>query len=127
MNLSAAHLFGMLNPQLKVEFARRGLSRLERQRFYLDCEPFLDSMYPLGKLLQAATQTLQELDDHEIETLVNQLPLQERDRDALIHALRLLPAHQNDPPLDAVRMAVDDAWEPLIEPHLRTMLKLLAN
>lgn len=127
MNLSAAYLFGMLNPQLQVEFARRGLSRLERQRFYLDCEPFLDPKYPLGKLLQAATQTLQELDDHEIETLVNQLPLQERDRDALIHALRLLPAHQNDPPLDAVRMAVDDAWEPLIEPHLRTMLKLLAN
>lgn len=127
VNLSAAYVFGMLHPQLRIGFARCGLTRLQRERLIADCQPLLDVKAPVGKLLFAATQTLQELDDHEIESLVGQLPLSEGDHEALAHALRLIPAHQNDSPLDAIRVALDDAWEPLIEPYLRAWLSQLAN
>lgn len=126
-NLMAAYVFGMLHPQLRVEFARVGLTRLQRERFQSDCEPLLTPAAPVGKLLSAIGQTLQEVDAEEVESLVAQIPLSPGDQQALSHALRLIAARKDDAPLDAVRIALDDAWESLLEPHLRAVLNGLAR
>ncbi|HEY4262894.1 MAG TPA: hypothetical protein VGM98_22230 [Schlesneria sp.] len=51
----------------------------------------------------------------------------EHDWTGPVHLLPLIPAHQSDSPLDAVRVALDDAWEPLLEPYLGVWLSTLAN
>jgi hypothetical protein len=126
-NLTSAALFGMLAPQLKVEFSKRGLTRLRRARFQSDYEPFLREDSPVGRLLTATAQTLQELDDDEIASLVRQIPLEAVDERALIHALQQFPAHRSARPMEAIRAALDDAWEPLIEPRIRRQLEIMAT
>ncbi len=126
-NLTSAWVFGMLHPPLKAEFARRGLTRLQRAHFQSDYEPFLRDDSPIGKVLLATAQTLQEVDDHEIQSLVDQLPLNERDRRSLARALRLFPEHKSRPAIDALRSAFDEAWEPLIQPRVRALLEIWAN
>lgn len=126
-NLMAAYVFGMLHPQLRMEFARVGLTRLQRERFVADCEPLLNPAAPVGKLLSAIGQTLQEVDTEEVESLVAQFPLSPGDQQALSHALRRIAARKDNAPLDAIRVALDDAWESLLEPHLRAVLNGLAH
>ncbi|MBS0202463.1 MAG: hypothetical protein JSS49_06145 [Planctomycetes bacterium] len=126
-NLASAHAFGLFNPKLRIEFARRGLTRLQRERFLWDCEPFLQDGTPIGRLLRAFAQTLQDVEDHEIHELVSELPVAESERQSLTRSLHQFSVHRSDHPMEALRAAIDDAWEPLIEPYLRVLLETLAQ
>lgn len=126
-NLASSILLGTLHPQLRIEFARRGLDRLQPARFSRDYEPFLHGDSAIGRLVLATAQTLQEIDDNEIEALVHYLPLSESDQTALVAALRQFPLHNADSPIVVLRAALDEAWEPLIKPQVQAMLELLAN
>jgi len=126
-NLVASLLLGPLHPQLRIEFARRGLDRLRPGRFSRDYEPFLQDDSAIGRLIIATAQTLQEIDDHEIDTIVSHLPISDPDQKSLARALRQFPLHNSDSPIVVLRAALDEAWEPLIEPRVRAMLEMLAN
>lgn len=126
-NLASSTLLGTLHPQLRIEFARRGLDRLQSTRFSRDCEPFLRGDSAFGRLILAAAQTLQEIDDVEIEALVSHLPMSESDQASLVAALRQFPLHSTDSPIVVLRAALDEAWEPLIKPRVQAMLEMLAN
>ena len=126
-NMASAYAFGFLSPQLRIEFARRGLSRLDRERFLWDCEPLFRDGTAFGRLLTAVAQTLQDVDVQELNELVSELPLNDAERQALARALRQFPSHRSDRPMEALRAAIDDAWEPLIEPHIGALLEMLAH
>lgn len=126
-NFSSACLFGLVSPELKKAFARIALDRLRLPRFYADYEPFLNDNSAIGKLFLAAAETLQDLDDSEIDSLVQQIPLDDQDRRSLARTLSVFPAHRNDPARVALQAAFDEAWEPLIEPRLRAVLEAMAN
>lgn len=126
-NLASSLVLGTLHPKLRVDFARRGLERLQSQRFSRDYEPFLRGDSAIGRLLFAIAQTLQEIDDDEIATLVGYLPISDSDQNALVAALHQFPLHNSDNPIVVLRAAFDEAWEPLIKPRVRTLLEMLAN
>jgi hypothetical protein len=126
-NLASSLVLGMLHPQLRTAFAQCGLSRLKGERFQSDYEPFLQMESPIGRLLLATARTLQEFDVSEIESLVDQLPLDEADRQSLARVLRWFPDHRSDRAVDVLADALDEAWQPLIEPRVRMMLELLAQ
>lgn len=126
-NLAASYLFGMLNPNLKTKFAERGLTHLQREQFQYDYEPFLKNDSALGKVLLATSQTLQELNEPEIQTLVENLPLADQDRVELSRVLRVFAARKTAPPADAMREGLDEAWDSLIAPRMKALLNSLAN
>lgn len=126
-NLASSLLLGTLHPQLRVEFARHGLERLQPHRFSRDYEPFLRGDSGIGRLLLATCQTLQEINDDEIEALVRYLPMNESDQRALVAALHQFPLHSTDSPVVVLRSALDEAWEPLIKPRVQAMLEMLAK
>ena len=126
-NLVCSWVFGRFHPGLRLEFARHGLDRLQRLPFRKDIDPLLAGDSGISKLLLAMTQTLQDVDDREIAAMVEFIPLDDRDRQSLTRALRLIPANRGSSPAEALQMALDDAWEPLIEPHLRLLLQSQAR
>lgn len=126
-NLTSAYVLGMLHPQLRMAFSQCGLTRLKGERFQSDYEPFLQERSPIGKLLLAVSRTLQEVEVSEIESIVEQVPLDETDRRTLARILRSFPEHRNDRPIDVLADAFDEAWEPLIEPRVRMLLEQWAQ
>ncbi|MFO1045630.1 MAG: hypothetical protein U0941_27940 [Planctomycetaceae bacterium] len=126
-SLTASYLFGMLNPVLKTKFAERGLTRLQREHFQYDYEPFLNNGSALGKVMLATAQTLQELDEPEIQTLVDNLPLNDQDRAELGRVLKIFAARKSAPPENVMREGLDEAWESLIAPRIKALLNTLAN
>lgn len=126
-NLAASYLFGMLNPTLKTKFAERGLAHFQREHFQYDYEPFLKNDSALGKVLLATSQTLQELNEPEIQTLVENLPLADQDRVELSRVLRIFAARKSASPADAMREGLDEAWDSLIAPRMKALLNSMAN
>ena len=126
-HLASAWLLGQFHPQLRIEFARRGLAQLDGISFQSDVEPFLHDRSPIGKLLLATARTLQGVEVGEIESLVEQSTLGEDDRKSLSHVLRQFPQHRDARPFDVLADALDEAWEPLIEPRVRWLLEILAQ
>jgi hypothetical protein len=126
-HLISAAVFGTLNPQLRQAFARLGLLRLQGRRFRSDFEPFLHKDSPIGKVLLATAETLQGMDESELQSLVGSLRMDEADRRIVLRVLKKFPELRSETPGRALSAALDEAWEPLIEPRVREILELFAN
>lgn len=122
-SLVSAEAFGLMHPQLRIAFAQRGLTRMKQYWFEQDCEPLLRDGTPVGKLLTAVAQTLQESDPAELELLVSLISLSNGDRETLLQVLRDMASSGNVSPREALQQAIDDAWEPLIKPRLEELLQ----
>ncbi len=122
-HLLGAYAFGFFSPQLRTEFARRGLEKLDVHDFQQDYLPFLRADTLSGKLLSRLGPLLQDCREQEIEQLVGLLPLEPgNERDAVMRALSHFPQHPEHQSEHVLSMALDELWEPLLKSPVEKLL-----
>lgn len=122
-NLLGAAVFGMINPNLKVEFANRGLRKLSVDDFEIDYTPFLTSKIFVGRAILSLGTLLQSCSDQEIDALVNLLALDGGPvRDAVTRSLKQFPQHRDRPSAKIIPEAINELWEPIIRPQVELLL-----
>jgi hypothetical protein len=123
--LVAAELLAQAGPAMAPPFAKRGLDRLDAERFDKDLDQILADGFPPAQVLGRLAANLRGLAPAEVEALAAVLPAEAGAR--LVRLAEALRRQSDAPPHQLLRAALRDAWSAGLRETVDARLRQLAS